>query len=53
MEPPASWLGFGRDENPQVTRFDFLLIYAISTGAGDQAYILVKRCSVMSNNVFV
>jgi hypothetical protein len=37
---------------PQVTCFEFVLIYAISTGAGDQAYILVKRCSEMLNNIF-
>jgi hypothetical protein len=38
---------------PQVTHFDFVLIYAIYAGAGDQAYILAKRCSVMPYNVFV
>jgi hypothetical protein len=33
-------------KNYQVTRFDLVLIYSISAGAGNKTIILAKRCSV-------
>jgi hypothetical protein len=35
-----------RLKNYQVTRFDSVLIYSISAGAGNETIILAKRCSV-------
>jgi hypothetical protein len=34
------------EKSRQVTRFDQVLVYSISAGAGNQANILDKRCSV-------
>jgi hypothetical protein len=36
----------GPGEKSQVTCFDVVFVYFISAGAGDQAIILDKRCSV-------
>jgi hypothetical protein len=35
-----------RFKNYQVTRFDSVLIYSISAGAGNETIILAERCSV-------
>jgi hypothetical protein len=34
------------EKSHQVACFDQVFVYSISAGAGDQAYILAKRCSV-------